>query len=287
MKILIVDDDPKAIDMLEIILKSKGYDVMAAKNGQVALEMARINLPELVVSDMLMPVMDGYQLSQEWKKDSKLKGIPFIFITSTYIDKQDEELAFKMGADKFIRKPVEPDEFLKIIQSMIGDMEKGKIEPAKPVLEEKDTLKLYSERLVVKLEKNVLKLEKEIVERKQAEEALRESESRFHNLFDLSPQAIALTAVETGRFIDVNDKLCELTKYSKDELIGRTSTEMGLYSKENRDRFIKEFQASGEIHGLEMDFKTKDGLIINTLMFSKTIRISSEPLILTILLDKD
>jgi len=126
---------------------------------------------------------------------------------------------------------------------------------------------------------------KDISERKKAEEALRESESKFHNLFDLSPQAIALTAVETGRFIDVNGKYCELTKYSKDELIGQTTTEILLYSKDNRGRFIKELQASDEVQGFEMDFKIKDGSIINTLIFSKTIRISSEPFILTILFD--
>ena len=58
----------------------------------------------------------------------------------------------------------------------------------------------------------------EISRRKQAEEALRESESRFRNLFELSPQAIALAEVETGKIIDVNDKCCELTKYNKNEL---------------------------------------------------------------------
>ena len=125
----------------------------------------------------------------------------------------------------------------------------------------------------------------DISRRKQAEEALRESESRFRNLFELSPQAIALAEVETGKIIDVNDKCCELTKYSKNELIGHTSTEIGLYSKRERNRFIEILQASGEVQGLEMDFKTKDGSIIHTLMFSKIITISGKPLILTILFD--
>ncbi len=102
MKILIVDDDSKALDILQIVLESKGYEVMVAQNGQIALEMAGADPPGLVISDILMPVMDGYQLCMEWKKDSKLKDIPFIFNTASYIDEKDEKFALKLGADKFI-----------------------------------------------------------------------------------------------------------------------------------------------------------------------------------------
>ena len=125
----------------------------------------------------------------------------------------------------------------------------------------------------------------DISERKKSEEAIRESEARFRNLFELSPQAVALAEVATGKIIDVNDQFCALYKFSKDEIIGRTTTEAGLYAKADRDKFLKKLQASGEVQGLEMDFRTKDGAIINTLMFSKIIQISGNPMILTILFD--
>lgn len=193
-----------------------------------------------------------------------------------------DELSHLNLAETYVN-PKEREDFLRIID------QDGKVENLEVQLLTKKGkpywANLSTRPIQLKGESVLLTSVINIQDRKEAEEALRESESRFHNLFDLSPQAIALTAVETGRYIDVNDKLCELTKYSKDELIGRTSTEIELYSKDNRGRFIKELQASGEVHGLEMDFKTKDGSIINTLMFSKTIRISSEPLILTILFD--
>ena len=178
MKILIVDDDSKALDILQIVLESKGYEVMVAQNGQIALEMAGADPPGLVISDILMPVMDGYQLCMEWKKDSKLKDIPFIFNTASYIDEKDEKFALKLGADKFIRKPIEPDEFIRIIQDVIGDVKAGRIKPKEPsVKEDKEILKLYSERLVKKLESTNLDLEKEIIERKLVEEQLRKSEA--------------------------------------------------------------------------------------------------------------
>ena len=120
---------------------------------------------------------------------------------------------------------------------------------------------------------------------KQAEEALRESELKFRGLFDLSPQAIAVTEVETGRLIDVNDTFCKVTKYNKKEVLGRTTTELGFYSKEDRNRFIGKLQPSGEIHGLEMDFKAKDGSIINSVMFARYIQLKGKTFIITTFLD--
>ncbi|MBW2565551.1 MAG: PAS domain S-box protein [Deltaproteobacteria bacterium] len=121
-------------------------------------------------------------------------------------------------------------------------------------------------------------------DRKHTEEALRESESKFRDLYDLSPQPIALTEVSTGRLIDVNDEFCKVTKYTREEVIGQTATPL-FYPQEDRDRFTRELQKSGEIHGLEMEFRAKDGSIIIALMFSRLVRITDERLILTVFLD--
>ena len=173
MKILIVDDDQNGLLMLEAMLKGFGHEVVAAENGEIALELARGIPPELVVSDILMPVMDGYALCREWKRDHKLCNIPFIFYTATYTDSRDEELALSLGAERFIVKPVEPDEFRRTLQEIIRGVEKGRVEPKKPALEgEKEVFKLYNERLVNKLEKKMLDLEREIAARKRAEEEL-------------------------------------------------------------------------------------------------------------------
>ncbi len=129
------------------------------------------------------------------------------------------------------------------------------------------------------------RLHQEIIEREQAEEALRESESKFRSLFNLSPQGIALTELETGRLVDANNMFCDLTKYSQEEIIGKTTTEVGFYSDNDRARFIKKLQTSGEVNGMKMDFKGKDGAIITVFMFARVIRISGKSFILTIFLD--
>jgi PAS domain S-box-containing protein len=125
----------------------------------------------------------------------------------------------------------------------------------------------------------------DISEQKRAEEAVRESESKFRNLFDLSPQAVALTEIKSGRLVDINKKFCELTKYSKEEILGLNTTEVEFYLEADRSKFLKELQASGEVNGLEMEFKAKDNSTLHALMFARIIQIEGESFILTIFHD--
>lgn len=126
---------------------------------------------------------------------------------------------------------------------------------------------------------------RDITERKRAEKTLKESEFKFRILFEFSPQAVAVTELETGIIIDVNNKFCEVTKYTKKELIGRATTEIRLYSGDDRKKFIDKLQALGEIKSLEMDFRAKDGSIINAIMFSRFIQFGNDSCILTMFHD--
>ena len=134
-------------------------------------------------------------------------------------------------------------------------------------------------------EPHIISITRDISERIKAEIVVRENESKFRNLFDLSPQAVALTEVRSGRLVDVNDKLCELTKYSRNEILGKTTTEIGFYSRKDRDRFVQELSEYGQVNGLEMEFYSKNGVVLNALMFAKFITIQDTPLILTIFHD--
>ena len=122
---------------------------------------------------------------------------------------------------------------------------------------------------------------RDITERKQAEVALQKSEEKFRTLFDTSPHAIALTEMKTGKIVDVNDKFCQLIEYKKNEVIGRSTTQLGFYSEDDRNRFVDELTDSGKVHGLEMDFRAKHGSIINAHMFAVPIQFEGETLVLT------
>lgn len=121
--------------------------------------------------------------------------------------------------------------------------------------------------------------------RKKAEQAMRDSEFKFRSLFDLSPQAISLTEVETGTLIDVNDKFCELTGYSKEEIIGRTVTALGFYSTDERKEILEELKGSGGVQGEEIEFTFKGGIKTTTLAFARLIHLASQSVILTVLYD--
>ena len=219
MRIIVVDDQEEECYLAETLLKGSGYEVETAANGIEALEKLRAGDFDMIISDVLMPVMDGFRLCRECKEDEKLKDIPFVFYTASYKDEGDEELASKLGADKFVRKPTEPKEFVKIIQGLFRGVEEGKIGPKKRVVEEdKEVLELYSERLIAKLEKKTLDLEAEIAQRKRAEEELRESEQRFRAVFDNAGDGILLVDTETRKLYSGNEMICRMLGYSPEEL---------------------------------------------------------------------
>ncbi len=168
MKILIVDDKKENLYLLERIIIKMGYEVVMAENGKQALEKLHGDNFTMVISDILMPVMDGYQLCQAVRSNKKFNDLFFIFYTSTYVEEEDEIFGLNLGADKFLRKPLEPEKFIEIIQNFIQKQEIKTVKPCKTMIKkDEDIFKLYSERLINKLEKKTLDLGKETIRRKK------------------------------------------------------------------------------------------------------------------------
>ena len=120
-KLLVVDDDEQNRYLLQVLLAGNGYEVTLAADGIEALDVARRNPPDLVITDILMPRMDGYTLCRQWKRDDDLKDVPLLFYTGTYTDPQDEQLARSIGADCFILRPQEPEALLAIIKEILSN----------------------------------------------------------------------------------------------------------------------------------------------------------------------
>lgn len=158
-RVLVVDDDPPSNYLLQSVLKSGGYEVLTAEDGVEALEVARYQPPDLVVTDILMPRMDGYQLCREWRADAELAKIPFIFYTANYAEAEDERFALSLGADLFLRKPSEPDAVLAEIGDLLLRQAAGALPPRRPARKDENrVLKEYNARLVHQLEQQLVQL---------------------------------------------------------------------------------------------------------------------------------
>src|SRR3990167_7970790 len=117
--ILIADDSRTNLFLLQEILKGLGYRVATAGNGAEALQIARQSPPDLIVTDILMPVMDGFSLCWEWKRDERLKRIPLICYTGTYTDDRNRQFALELGAERFVVNTGNPADLIKVIREVL------------------------------------------------------------------------------------------------------------------------------------------------------------------------
>lgn len=146
--ILVVEDVPNVLELLEVTLRFKGYPVVTARNGQEALEQISRERPALIITDILMPKMDGYTLAHNIRKDPRTRQIPIIFLSATYVTPEDKKFALNLGAVKFLEKPVDTEDFLLTIAEILTMGSPGSI-PAP--MSESEFFDGYRERLEQKL----------------------------------------------------------------------------------------------------------------------------------------
>ncbi len=157
-RVLIVDDDEGSRYLAGSILRSGGFTILEAADGVEALAAAREEPPDVLVTDILMPKMDGFRLAREWKKDAILGGVPIVFLTASYTDPADEDLAMSLGAHTFLQKPVEPSILVDTVTHAIAGPVSA-TDSATDLQDEYEILEEYNQRLVNKLEQKVHELE--------------------------------------------------------------------------------------------------------------------------------
>ncbi|MEO5373478.1 MAG: response regulator [Alphaproteobacteria bacterium] len=191
MKVLVVDDTDSNRYMIDVILRSRGHEVVTAANGVEALELLDTTPCDFILSDILMPKMDGYRFCHACRLDPRCAPIPFVFITSAYTDAKDEAFALSLGADAFIRRPIDPEGLLAIIDDVVA----RRLHGGETVVTGGETgyLTEYNERLVRQLEKKIEELEKENVVRRLAEEEIRRSQATLERALQHTIEAVAAT----------------------------------------------------------------------------------------------
>lgn len=263
MKVLIVDDREENCYLLETLLSAQGHAVHSASNGAEALDLLRSDGFDLIISDILMPVMDGFELCRRVKEDKTLQHISFIVYTATYTGDQDEVFATKIGADRFIRKPCEPDELMKVIQDVMRSRKGSNTPDVKDQPKEEEILKLYNERLVRKLEQKMMELETEAKALREAQESLRVSESKYRRLHESMTDGFVFVDMQ-GRIRESNESYRRMLGYTEQELfpltyVDLTPEEWHAYERDVvSDQILK--KDSSDVY--EKEYRKKDGVVI-------------------------
>ncbi len=206
LTILIADDHPINLKLLRAQLEAEGHSVLEATNGAEALALLDRREVDVIVSDILMPVMDGYRLCYEVRNRDRLRNLPFIVYTSSYVSPSDEKLSFDLGADKYLRKPAPAEEMVRAISEALSNPRR---QPTVPI-DTSDVLKEYSARLVTRLEEKNDELTKAVSQLGLQATAL-----------ETAADAMLITDMR-GVMLWINAAFTTTTGYTAAEAIGKT-----------------------------------------------------------------
>ncbi|HEY9866214.1 MAG TPA: response regulator, partial [Candidatus Obscuribacterales bacterium] len=255
LNILIIDDSPINLKYLGKLLSLQGYQVQLANSGELGLKMALDTLPNLIILDIMMPVMDGYEVCQRLKADVRTQYIPVIFVS--VIEEISEKVkAFRMGAADYITKPLQKDEVLARIHHQL-------------------TIQGLHHQFKIQN----LQLQAEIQTRQQLEE-------KFSKVFLNSPNPIALRTYKEGYFLDVNPSFLKIFGYQESEVLGKQAADLNLWVNPEDERELKQqIQQGKPIHNQVVEQRTKTGEIKRLLLSEEIIFLEKKTYILSIIND--
>ncbi len=298
--ILVVEDSPTQAMQLRLLLEEHDYEVTVAVDGKEGLAAARTHRPTLIISDIVMPVMDGYEMCWAIKQDEALMDIPVIVLTSLS-DLEDVIRGLKAEADYYLTKPCDDDILLRTVEFALAAPVRQRSEEQASELaityagqlyvitsDRQQILKLlfstyesairqnqelvkvqlelqrFNEQLEEKVRERTATLRAEITERKRAEEKLRESEERFRGLYENAPAAY-LSVGADGLIHRCNRRAGELLGCAAKELVGRPVFE--LYAdtpqgKEKASKVFQRFRAGGTITDEDLQMQRADGTLV-------------------------
>ena len=286
-RILVVEDDDSHA---ELILRgfrdlSDQYELTVASSLREALERISCRTYDIVLTDYLLPDGIGGDLV------ARSAHIAPVVIMTSHGNEMVAVEAMKSGAlDYVVKMPEVFTSMPRIIERALREwdlMVEHKRTEESLRLQTFELEQEIGERQMAQeaLQGQALLLKMEIAERKQAQETLRLSEEKFFKAFDKAPMIMTITAVEDGTFLDVNRRFLELSGWSRDEALGRTSTGIGWISSEDRNRLIETLNLDGQVSGLELTLRSKDGRTIKSECYCEIISVDGCKRLLTIALD--
>ncbi|AFZ15109.1 response regulator receiver modulated diguanylate cyclase/phosphodiesterase with PAS/PAC sensor(s) [Crinalium epipsammum PCC 9333] len=252
-KILIVDDTPDNLRLLDKTLTNQGYEVQCAINGELALIGAGAEVPDLILLDIKMPGLDGYQVCQRLKAQAQTCEIPVIFL-SALDEAIDKVKAFTVGGVDYITKPFQIEEVLARVENQLA------LQAAK-----KEITLLNAE-----LEQRINQRTEQL---KRANVELTESEEQFRLTFEMAPIGIAIQTLD-GKFIRVNKAFCETSGYPSEELLEKTWMDISHPDDIAVALAYHQKLYQGEISDFQIESRhlTKDGKVVYGILQVAVVR---------------
>jgi PAS domain S-box-containing protein len=230
--ILIADDRYENRYFLQTLLEGNGFQVIHAENGQEALGILKTEKVDAIISDILMPLMDGFKLCRTIQEDPQIAHIPFIFYSASYTEPKDREFGLSLGAAEYISKPIEPEDLLKTLKILFDRIERGE----KSVEEKNQPNNLsfyttYADTLGRKLEAKVVESEKH-------KEAARFSENKYR-VFLQNLQGIGYL-IQAGEDIPLilAGQVKEITGYEATEFLSGKRKWLDIIHPEDREQYL-------------------------------------------------
>ncbi|MFM6182992.1 MAG: response regulator [Dolichospermum sp.] len=246
--ILLVDDIPENLQLLSDILLKHNYIVRRVTSGKMALKTVKVKPPDVILLDIKMPEMNGYEVCQAFKADQNLSDIPIIFI-SALDEAFDKVKAFEYGGVDYITKPFHIEEVLARLEN----------------------------QLTIQRQKKALK--DEIAKRQ-------ESETRFANIFHNSPDPVWIATLAEGRCLNVNKRLCQFLGFTRAEILNKTYVELGIWDNlYDFNYFYQTLIEEGSIQNFEVVLHTKSQEIKNVLLSAKTEKFNGENCVIGVIQD--
>jgi len=312
--ILIVEDSPVQVEVLNRMLTREGYRTAVANNGAEGLTLAQTLKPSLILSDVVMPGVDGYRMCRELKDTESLRDIPVVLLTQLY---EPEEIirGLESGADAYMTKTVCDDLFMTKVRSLLDNPIQFRNHPELKCISfeyENKCYEVHSDRaqtlsflistyesaiwqnrelntvqkqlrtlndmLEETIEERTRELTDEINERKQAEECLKESEQRFRTIFESNSVGLIALRIEDNKFYMCNRAICRMLGYSEDELLRLSIVD--IHPKNKLPHVIRQFErrVKGEISVAEdLPVRRKDGSVFYADLNTSPIILDGKP----------
>jgi len=268
--ILIAEDNAISRKLITALLSHEGHEVLEASDGASALEQAKSQRPDLIIADILMPIMDGYEFVHKLRADPIVAQTPVIFYSATYLKEEAASLARSCGVYHFLLKPASNNDILNIVEQALESSDLA-YEPIRQHTFDHLHLRLMTDKLAQK----VAELEDEVEERKRVEIALRESETHYKLLFQNNPHPMYMFDAETLSFLAVNDAAVAHYGYSEAQFLSMTLGD--IRDAEDIPRLRHSVRSVSGIYSGSWKHRTSSGSVITVEITSHELSYGGRP----------